>query len=287
VTAAPARRLWGAVEPLHAAVYFHPEASSAYKVVGLKGFWMGYFASRAAALGPVGAEVVTAAFYGFAPGMVARAVPDCWARATVADILAVRHRLAADALAVPATRSGLDIPALADDLVAAVGRLSFEGRVLAGAHVALPIPDEPVLRLWWACTVLREHRGDGHVAALLAHGISPVEAHVLKVAAGEASEAALRPFRGWGEDEWQAARLGLFARSLLTEAGELTDDGSMMRLLVEHVTDVAAEPGWWALGGGDASEEVLGRLRALSRALRDEGSIPFPNAMGLPGAAPA
>ena len=129
MTAAPARRLWGAVEP---------EASSAYKAIGLKGFWMGYFASRAAALGPVGSEVVTAAFHGFAPAMVARAVPDCWARAAPADVLAVRQRLAVDALAAPATRSGVEVPALADDLVAAVSRLTFEGRVLAAAHAALP-----------------------------------------------------------------------------------------------------------------------------------------------------
>ncbi len=287
MTTPPARHLWRAIEPLHAAVYFHPEASSAYKAIGLKGFWMGYFASRAAALGPVGPDVVTAAFYGFAPAMVARAVPDCWARAAPAEVLAVRHRLAVDALAVPAARSGVDVEALADELVAAAGRLSFEGRVLAAAHAGLPVPDEPVLRLWWACTVLREHRGDGHVAALLAYGISPVEAHVLKVAAGEAAEEALRPYRGWTEDEWEAARLGLFARSLVTEDGSLTDDGRVLRSLVEHITDTAAEPGWWALGGGEASIDAIDRLDALARSLRAEGAIPFPNAMGLPGTAPA
>jgi hypothetical protein len=283
----PARRLWQAVEPLHAAVYFHPEASPAYKAIGLRGFWMGYFASRAAALGPVGPDVVTATFYGFAPSMVAKAVPDCWARASVEDILAVRHRLAADALGAPAASIDLDVPSLADALVTAVERLTFEGRALAAAHRDLPVPDDPLLRLWWACTVLREHRGDGHVAALLAHGISPVEAHVLKVAGGEASEAALRPFRGWTEDEWESGRLGLFARSLLTEDGRLTEDGIMLRSVVEHVTDSTAEPGWWALGGGDASTEVVERLAALSAAVRAGGAIPFPNAMGLPGTAPA
>ena len=281
---APARRLWEAVEPLHAAMYFHPGAGAAFRSIGLKGFWMGYFASRAAALGPVGPQVVTAAFYGFAPAMVARAVPDCWSRATTAEVLALRYRLAAEALAAPATRFAAEVPPLADELVVAAGRLSFEGRILGAAHAALPVPDEPLLRLWWACTVLREHRGDGHVAALLAHGISPVEAHVLKVAAGEATQAALEPARGWSGDEWAAARLGLFARSLLTEDGRLTDDGALLRSVIEHTTDIAAEPGWWALGGGDASDDVVDRLAALSAVLIAEGGIPFPNAVGLPGA---
>ena len=285
MTTAPARLLWWAIEPLHAAVYFHPGAREAYRAIGLKGFWMGYFASRAAALGPVGPHVVTAAFYGFAPGMVARAVPDCWARATPTEVLAVRHRLAADALAAPAAAFTGDLPALADELVEAAGRISFEGRVLAAAHAGLPVPDEPILRLWWACTVLREHRGDGHVAALLAYGISPVEAHVLKVAAGEATEAALQPARGWTEEEWASARLGLFARSLLTEDGGLTEDGSTLRSVVEHVTDTAAEAEWWALGGGDASQSVVQRLSALAEILLEDGTIPFPNAMGLPGTA--
>jgi hypothetical protein len=284
---APARRLWEAVEPLHAAVYFHPGAGDAFRSIGLKGFWMGYFASRAAALGPVGPQVVTAAFYGFAPSMVARAVPDCWTRAAPAQVLAVRYALAAEALAAPAAAFAGDLPDLADELVAAVGRLSFEGRVLGGAHADLAVPDEPLLRLWWACTVLREHRGDGHVAALLAHGISPVEAHVLKVAAGEASQAALEPARGWSGGEWSSARLGLFARSLLTEDGRLTDDGALLRSLVEHTTDNAAEPGWWALGGGDASDAAIDRLAALSAALIAGGGIPFPNAVGLPGTAGA
>lgn len=280
---APARRLWEAVEPLHAAVYFHPGASAAFKSIGLKGFWMGYFASRAAALGPVGPQVVTAAFYGFAPAMVARAVPECWRRAAPADVLELRYRLAAEALAAPASHFATEIPDLAEELLAAVGRLSFEGRVLAAAHAELPVPDEPLLRLWWACTVLREHRGDGHVAALLASGLSPIEAHVVKVAAGEATQSGLEPARGWSGYEWASARLGLFARSLLTEDGQLTEDGTLLRSVVEHVTDVAAEPGWWALGGGAASDEVVERLAALSAVLVAGGGIPFPNPVGLPG----
>jgi len=287
VTTQPARRLWEVVEPIHAVVYFSAAASTTYKAIGLKGWWMGYFASRAAALGPVGPQVVTAAFHGFAPAVVAQAVPDCWARASPADVLAARSRLAADALADPVARCGLDVGSLAADLVTAVGRLSFEGRVLAAAHASLPVPDDPLLALWWACTVLREHRGDGHVAALVAHGISPVEAHVLKVAVSEASQDALRPYRGWTEEEWSSARLGLLARSLLTEDGRLSEEGAILCSVLEHVTDTAAEPGWWALGGGDASAAAIDQLAALAAAAQEAGALPLRDALGLPGPRPA
>lgn len=85
-----ARSLWWALEPYHAVVYFAPDAKSTYEAIGLKGFWMGYFASRAAPLGAVPAEVVTAAFYNFHPDMVARAIPDAWQLATPAEITAAR-----------------------------------------------------------------------------------------------------------------------------------------------------------------------------------------------------
>lgn len=260
----PARQLFEAVEPIHTAVYSHPQALAGYPELGLTSYWMGFLASRAAALGPVGPRVVTAAFYGFAPAMVAQHVPACWDLATPAAILAVRTRLAAEALAGPAAASGLDIEAVAKELVAAVGRLSFEGRTLAAAHASLPVPDEPLAAVWWGATVLREHRGDGHVAALLTYGISPLEGHVLRVAAGEITQEVLAPRRGWTDSEWSAARLGLFARSLMTEDGLLTDDGAMLRSVLEHTTDTAAGPGWWALGGGDASNDVITRLAALA-----------------------
>ena len=59
MNAAPARRLWAAVEPLHAVVYFAPETAAAAKEVGLRGYWMGYFAGRLAPLGSIGPEPST------------------------------------------------------------------------------------------------------------------------------------------------------------------------------------------------------------------------------------
>jgi hypothetical protein len=94
----PARRLWALGEPYHALIYFSDELQTASARLGLGGFWNGYFAFRAAPLGPVGPSVVTAIFYNFAPAFVGRRVPSVWELATPAEALA--GRLAAVDLAV-------------------------------------------------------------------------------------------------------------------------------------------------------------------------------------------
>src|SRR3954447_14120284 len=93
-----ARRVWMALEPIHAVTYFAPESRAAYEAVGLRGFWRGYFAGRTAPLGPVDAPPATALLFVFAPGMVARALPDVWTRATPDRALAARTDGAVGAL---------------------------------------------------------------------------------------------------------------------------------------------------------------------------------------------
>src|SRR5439155_23094545 len=90
MTTGHARRLWRLLEPYHAATYFAPEARQAFKDAGLRGFWMGYFAGRAAPMGTVGPGVVTATFFGFEPSMVAKALPDAWGFANVDTVLEAR-----------------------------------------------------------------------------------------------------------------------------------------------------------------------------------------------------
>ena len=89
-----ARALWRVFEPYHAVVYFAPDVKSAFEDLGLPGFWRGYFASRAAPMGPVPAEVAIATFYNFHPAMVRRAMSETWARAAPAAVTAARVRLA-------------------------------------------------------------------------------------------------------------------------------------------------------------------------------------------------
>ncbi|MCO5995199.1 SCO6745 family protein [Actinoallomurus rhizosphaericola] len=273
---------WRLIECCHAFVYFVPETRDAYAEAGLTGFWRGYFASRAAALGTAPAEVVAAAFHNFAPRMVARAFPDVWHRSSPEAVLAARtavadralRRLAGDLIDGPAVA---EAAALAGRAVEAT---PVAGRVLFAAHAALPRPDEPHLALWHAVTALREFRGDGHVAALLTAGLDGCEANVLAGALG-LTPPAQRDHRGWTEEEWAAAAGRLRARGLLGDDGAPTPEGRAERETIEDVTDRLARPPLDALGP-DGAALLTGLLRPLARAIVDGGGIPFPNAMAMP-----
>jgi hypothetical protein len=162
-----ARRLYRLVEPIHLVTYFSGEPTDALLALGLRNYWDGYFAGRAAPLGRVPAEVVHAIFYNFADGEVSRHIPRVWDTATPADALAARKRGSAAALRRILGHLA-DSPALAraaDLATKAATGAPTEGRVLYAALRALPVPEEPVARLWHAATLLREHRGDAHIAA--------------------------------------------------------------------------------------------------------------------------
>jgi hypothetical protein len=279
-----ARRLWWALEPYHAMVYFAPEARAAYDAAGLKGGWMGYFASRSAAMGPVPAEMVLATFYNFAPALVRRAIPDAWRRSSPERVLAARSQGAAAALA-RLLGDGTGSPELAE--AAELARRAAEagdpaGRPLFAGHASLAWPEEPALVLWHAATLLREFRGDGHVAALLGAGIDGCEANVLAVGTGAVPAELLRGARGWSEADWSAAAGRLEARGLLDGAGAATDAGRAARAAVETATDELAMASWRHLG-----PDGCARLEALLAAPRERilagGGFPFPNPIGLPG----
>ncbi len=191
--------MWTLFEPVHAVTYFAPQARSAFEAAGLRGFWRGYFAGRAAPLGPAGAAVVTASFYNFAPAFVARAVPGVWELITPEE--ALRTRLAGATAALGGLLAGREseVAAAADLLGLAVAGLDCAGRVLAAANAALPVPDDGLARLWQAATLLREHRGDGHFAALAAADIDGCEAVVLRSGLDLRREN-LQPVRGWTDE---------------------------------------------------------------------------------------
>ncbi len=280
--AAPhAREMWHLLEPYHAVVYFDPQARAIYEEVGLKGYWMGYFASRAAALGAPAPEVVIATFYNFAPRMVRRAIPDAWSFSIPRDVLAARYRLADVAVrrALAGAVGSRDLERAATLLRELVPKCDPVGRPLYAAHAALPWPTEPHLILWHAATLWREFRGDGHVAALLVHGIDGCEANVLAHAAG-ATPGQQREYRGWSEEEWADATRRLRYAGLVTESGGLTPDGSALRERVEAVTDeLSSRP------LNSVRPEILEHLRVLlmpiCQQILHSGAIPYPNAMGL------
>jgi hypothetical protein len=278
-----ARRLWALAEPYHALTYFAEESRAEGEAVGLRGFWRGYFAMRAAPLGPVGPAVVAATFYNFAPSFVARAVPEVWQVAPPETALQVRlagvdravRRVLGDDW--PRSPEAVEVARLAGAAAAAaVG----SGRPLAAANAALPVPDAPHLALWQALSTLREHRGDGHNAALLQREVSGLQAHVLAAAAGRSSREWLQRARGWADDEWDPAAAGLTERGWL-EDGELTAEGLAMTAAVEADTDRLAVGPWRELGdvGCDRVAELLAPVR---RAVVAAGDWASGNPIGVP-----
>ena len=160
------------------------------------------------------------------------------------------------------------------------------GRPLAAANAALSWPDPPHLQLWQAQTVLREHRGDGHVAALLTAGLDPVEALLLFAADQDLDGDWLRTRRGWSEPEWAQARERLVARGLIEPAGPLTPAGRAAREAVERCTDELADHPWAAVGDERANRLVELVAPLVAAIVAGEGFLPV-NPMGLRPLVPA
>jgi hypothetical protein len=282
VTDHPARRLWITLETLHDVVYFAPEVRSAGVARGLRGFWMTYFAFRAAPFGAVDAEIVIATFANFEPGMVAKAIPDAWSRATPAACLEARRTVSAEVLRAAGVEESA-AAAAAERLAPVIVRADPTGRPLFAVNTVVPPGPEPVGALWQMTTALREHRGDGHVAALVAAGISGLEAHVLQSANGRLPAAAILAVRGWGEDDWAAAVKRLQDRGLVDpEPLALTELGRACLTEIEAVTDNSSWAGAVAHLGEEGVDEVVEILAPAVDAVRRSGILPAINPAGLP-----
>ncbi len=282
--ASVARRMWQLGETLHAVTYFAPESFAAWEAAGIRGFWRGYFATRAAPFGGTGPGPVVATFFNFAPGMVARALPAVWQLATPEDALRARVTGAADALRA-ALGPALD-PAAVDEALALVrgacAGCDPSGRALHAANAWLPWPDEPVEALWHGLTILREHRGDGHNALLVAAGLDGCECHVLAgaLASGGASGDDRRSARGWSDEDWSAATARLVDRGLLDGDGSPTEAGRSLHADVEARTDELAL-GPWSHLGADRTSRLAALLEPWAVAISERGVLRYPNPMGL------
>jgi hypothetical protein len=274
-----ARRFFDRFEPVHAVTYFAPEARTALDRLGFRGFWMGYFAARSAPFGVVPTEVVTAAFYNFAPERVAKALPAAWDVASPPDALRVRRDSAVAAL----RRYGVtdDEAGAAAELAEKAARSApLDGRPLFAANVALDWPDQPVARLWHAVTLLREQRGDGHVAVLATLGVSGRESNVLHAAAGRVPQEMIMRSRDYDEGQWAHYRLVLARRGLLDGDGALTDAGRDLKQRIEDTTDRLAMA---ALDGldDDEVERLFRALTPITRKVVAGGDVPAATPMGL------
>jgi hypothetical protein len=265
-----------AVEPLHNHLYFAPEQDEHLGAVGLRPGRMCYFAGRAAPMGAVGPGVVTATFSNFAPGIVARHVPRCWTMATPDQVVGARldaARASLTRLLGKEAASAPEVAELAGLLREACSALTPEGRAIYAGTADLPWPDEPLLVAWHGATLLREHRGDGHVASLLRHGLSGLEALVTHTVTGRGfTEAAARATRGWSEEEWAAACARLTDRGLLADGG-LTDAGRELRAGIEAETDELSAAPWQHLGA-ERTARVVALGKQLSARLVAAGAYP-------------
>jgi hypothetical protein len=265
---AKVRRMFELVEPI-ATITFSRVPTEAFLALGMRNYWDAYFAGRAEPLGLAPAEVVHAVFYNFADGEVARHIPWVWGKTTPQEAIAVRERGSATALR---QRIGqlADSPGLvrvADLATRAAISAPTDGRALYAGLRVLDVPEEPVARLWHAATLLREHRGDGHNAALLAHGIGGTEAHVLlALSLGMRAEKFGR-IHHLPKAQLAAVVDGLRDRGLVDAAGGFTDTGRETKERIEALTDELATPAYDVLSA-DQLDELVAGLEPIAAAVQ-------------------
>src|SRR3954449_5926490 len=269
-----ARHLFDLTEPISLVNFFAQEPNDAMEALGFRNYWDGYFAGRSAPLGRVPAEVVHAAFYSFADGEVARHIPKVWHTTTPEAAHAARERGCVAALR-RILGDLVETPGLAcaaELLAKASTSAPTGGRVMYAKLRALRMPEEPVTRLWHAANMLREHRGDGHIAALVSERIGGTEAHVLS-----ALDMGIYPAESFGRiHHLPKARLtevmdGLRDRGLLDAAGRLTEAGRATKGRIESLTDALAEAPYDGLDPL-LLDQLIAVLEPISRRLQATGS---------------
>lgn len=275
-----ARRFFDRYEPVHAVTYFAPEARAALDGLGYRGFWMGYFAARSAPLGAVPREVVTAIFYNFAPERVAKALPAAWQVAGPDAALHARQESAVAALRRYGLNPDENVRVAAELAGKAARQAPLDGRPLFAANLALPWPEDPLAALWHATTLLREHRGDGHVAVLAAAGVSGRESNVLHAAAGGVPREYIARTRDYDEAAWRHQEQRLAERGLLDDDGSLTTAGRELKDHIERSTDALALSALDALSGEEV-ETLFRALTPITRAVVAGGDVPDLTPMSL------
>jgi len=275
VTALTARKTWRTVEPLHGMVYFAPEAAESYRKLGLEG-QSGYFASRSAPMGAVSAGTVVATFFNFRPSLVHESMDGVWAQVAPADVLDARLEAAGGALRrmLGAEADSDDVAAAADLATAAALRAgeSTEGRPLFAGHAELPWPDAPLERLWHAQTLLREFRGDGHIALLVpprarryrgpGHARGPPPS-CRWACCGPPADG---PTRSGRRQQFGSATGAGSARRPTPDHLSLSDEGAAVRQDIEEATDRLSVVAYEAIGE-EGCDALRGLVRPFSRAV--------------------
>src|SRR4051794_3297557 len=240
-----ARRMFELVEPIGVIPYSADEPNETMFALGFTNYWDTYFAGRAAPLGVVPAEVVDALFYNFAPGEVARHIPKVWSTTTPEAAIAARRTGCANALR-RILAEHIDTPAFTratELLLKAATSAPIEGRPMYAALRALPVPDDVVVRMFHAASLLREHRGDGHIAALMAEGVGGLEAHALFALGMDMPAEKFGRIHHLPPAQLAAVIDGMRDRGLIGDDGWLNERGRAVQQRVEEITDdLAAKP---------------------------------------------
>jgi hypothetical protein len=271
------RALWTLFEPIHAVTYFSEQSRDALAAIGLSRYWDGYFAGRSAPVGALAGPPVVAMFSGFAPFLVDRALPAVWSVVTPAQVIEARYVGAAATLRalVPDEQVVADAAAALTPLVVGLDTI---GRPLAAGFAALPLEADPYRRLWQVAGTLREHRGDGHVIALVSLGIAGITTLVLR-AGVDLDATSMKKARGWTDEEWDAEAQSLVGRGLLGSDRRITPAGSELLARAEELTNrLAVGP---IAGLEDtAILDVARRLAPVANAV--SSLLPQPNPIGMP-----
>ncbi len=264
-----AGQLSRSLDRLHSTIYFVPEANERFTELGLENQRTQYFASRSAPMGAVTAKVVAATFYNFNPELIAKAIPSAWDIAPPAAVTRARYEIVDAVMPKLLGEARVRSPEFAHS-VAIVRRVAeaipnADGRPLYAGHAELDWPNAPHTQLWHAITLLREYRGDGHIAALVSHGLSGIEALITHVATGTGFDPEFgRLLRGWSREQWDETVSVLRARGLLDDADQLTAAGTELRTKIEDLTDELAYAPWRTVADDDVQELV-----ALGEIIRD------------------
>jgi hypothetical protein len=274
------RSLAAALEPVIGQVFFSPECHAAYAKLGFAPSpgQMGlvhlpdgpaYFTSRGSLLGQVRPGVVAAAFGVFKPEVVTAGVTLGWSLTDAPTIFEARWMGAVAQLERVVGPADDDVARAAELLERAVEPLPVAGRALfAGLRSWWDDPTDRWTRLFHLGDMLRECRGDAHIAAWSSSGLDGVEIGLLN---DPYMGLPLRSYvrtRGWSEEDLAAGVERLREHKWL-DGEALSDEGLALREDIERVTDLQMMPALEALG--DDLGEVIGLLRPWGVAIREAG----------------
>ena len=272
-----ARALWTLFEPIHAVTYFSEQSRGALAAIGLQRYWDGYFAGRSAPVGALSGPPVTAMFSGFAPFLVDRALPAVWSVVTPAQVIEARYVGAAATLRELVPDESL-VEKAATALAPLVDHLDLIGRPLAAGFASLPLEDDPYRRVWQLAGTLREHRGDGHVIAIVGLEIAGLTTLVLRSGV-DLDATSMQKARGWTDEEWAAETDLLIGRGLLDADRRITAAGTELLDRAESLTNRLALSAIDRLDDGQVREVGLALVPVATAVT---SLFPYPNPIGMP-----